>query len=42
MVQKNARVILPEGVEDQNVLLECTLEEFRELMKNWKDQGLDK
>ena len=34
---KNARVILPEGVEDQNVLLECTLEEFRELMKKWKD-----
>ena len=34
---KNARVILPEGVEDQNVLLECTLEVFKELMKNWKD-----
>ena len=34
---KNATLILPPGVTDPNVLHECTLVEFKELMKNWKD-----
>ena len=36
-IAENATLILPPGVTDPNVLHECTLEEFKELMKNWKD-----
>ena len=33
---KRDTLFLPEGVTSPNILLECSLEEFKELMKNWK------
>ena len=34
---KRDTLFLPEGVASPAILLECSLEEFKELMKNWKD-----
>jgi len=32
---KSAKVYLPEGIEDENYLIDCTLDEFKSLVKNW-------